>query len=124
VALFPGGMDDEDVDEGMASIILFCEAHEPLNIEYGFSFKDNTGREVGGGASRVKQFGPYVMDDISEDNVVWVPNFAKRSTLLKSLANGTLVIEFRMRPNDPTKPSPFIPENPSKCKIIQSMFMD
>ena len=120
---FPGGMDRENVDERMASIILFCEAHEPLNIEYGFSFKDNTGREVGGGASRTKQFGP-VVDDNVELLFDWVPNFAKRSTLLKSLANGTLVIEFRMRPQDPTKPSPFIPENPSKCKIIQSMFMD
>jgi hypothetical protein len=29
-----------------------------------------------------------------------------------------------MRPHGPTKPPPFIPENPSKCKIIQSMFMD
>ena len=29
-----------------------------------------------------------------------------------------------MRPKDPTKSPPFIPENPSKCEIIQSMFMD
>jgi hypothetical protein len=51
VGLHPGGFGH--VEEGMASIILFCDAHEPLNIEYGFSFKDSTGREVGGGASRV-----------------------------------------------------------------------
>ena len=126
MGLFPGGMDHEDVDEGMASIVLVCKAHEPINIEYGFSFKDNTGREVGGGgASRVKQFGPYLgVGVISEDNIDLVPNFAKRSTLLKSLVNGTLVVELRMRPKDPTRPPPFIPENPSKCKIIQSMFMD
>jgi hypothetical protein len=90
----------------------------------GFSFKDITGREVGGGASRTKQFGPYVDHIITEDNYDLVPNFAKRSTLLKSLVNGTLVVEFRMRPRDPTRPPPFIPENPSRCKIIQSMFMD
>ena len=107
----------------MASIVLVCKAHEPINIEYGFSFKDNTGREVGGGASRTKQFGPY-LGVISEDNIDLVPNFAKRSTLLKSLANGTLVIELRMRPKDPTRPPPFVPENPSRCKMIQSMFMD
>jgi hypothetical protein len=116
LGLYPGGMDHEVMEEGMASIILLCYAQEPIYIEYGFSFKDSAGREVGGGASRVKQFGRGTHD--------LVPNFAKRSTLLKSLANGTLVIEFRMRPHGPTKPPPFIPENPSKCKIIQSMFMD
>jgi hypothetical protein len=123
VGLYPDGLNHMDVDEGMASIrLIYCSRHL-ASIEYGFSFKDNTGREVGGGASRSKQFGPYV-DHISEDDHDLVPNFAKRSTLLKSLANGTLVIEFRMRPHGPTKPPPFIPENPSRCKMIQSMFMD
>jgi hypothetical protein len=123
VLLFPGGMDFEElVDEGMASIALVSCSRHPVSVEYGFSFKDSTGREVGGGASRVKQFAPQVEGD--SDNTDLVPNFAKRSTLLKSLANGTLVIEFRMRPQGPTKPPPFIPENPSECKIIQRMFMD
>ena len=115
VALYPGGMDHEVVEEGMASIALMSCSRHPVSVEYGFSFKDSTGREVGGGASRVKRH------SIGYD---LVPNFAKKSTLLKSLVNGTLVVEFRMRPHGPTKPPPFIPENPSKCKIIQSMFMD
>jgi hypothetical protein len=118
VVLFPLG-----IDEQMSSISLISFSSRPASVEYGFSFKDNTGREVGGGSSHTKQFGPYV-DHISEDNRNFVPNFAKRSTLLKSLVNGTLVIEFRMRHKDPTKPPTFIPENPSRCEIIQSMFMD
>jgi hypothetical protein len=124
VGLYPGGVNLEGLDEGITSIALMSCSRHPVNIEYGFSFKDSTGREVGGGASRTKQFGPYVDHIITEDNYDLVPNFAKRSTLLKSLVNGTLVVEFRMRPRDPTRPPPFIPENPSRCKIIQSMFMD
>jgi hypothetical protein len=53
-------------------------------------------------------------------------NFTKRSKLLNSFINDTLVIEVRMRPLVPEKssPSPFIPENPSACKIIQGLFMN
>ena len=45
---------------------------------------------------------------------------------MKSLVDGTLVIEVAMKLADPTKvkPPPFIPENPSACKLVQSMFMD
>jgi hypothetical protein len=34
VNLFPGGIDveEEEADEGMASIVLVCKAHEPINI--------------------------------------------------------------------------------------------
>ena len=42
------------------------------------------------------------------------------------LVDGTLVIELRMKldgVNQATS-SPFIPENPSACKVIQNMFMD
>ena len=122
VVLFPGL---DEADEGMASIALVSCSRHPVSVEYGFSFKDSTGREVGCGASHAREFGPQVDGNIElAINCDLVPNFAKRSTLLKSLENGTLVIEFRMRPKDPTKPPPFIPENPSRCEIIQSMFMD
>ena len=44
------------------------------------------------------------------------------------LVDGTLVIEVRMKldgVNQATSHSPpFIPENPSACKVIQNMFMD
>ncbi|KAL3764023.1 hypothetical protein ACHAW5_005107 [Stephanodiscus triporus] len=44
---------------------------------------------------------------------------------MDSLVDGALVIEVRMKLVDPAKiPPPFIPENPSACKIIQGMFMD
>jgi hypothetical protein len=51
--------------------------------------------------------------------------FAERSKLMDSLVDGALVIEVKMKLADPTKtPPPFIPENPSACKIIQGMFMN
>ncbi|KAL3762578.1 hypothetical protein ACHAW5_003116 [Stephanodiscus triporus] len=44
---------------------------------------------------------------------------------MENLVDGALVIEVHMKLVDPTKiPPPFIPENPSACKIIQGMFMD
>ena len=78
VVLIPSGMDRENVEEGMASILVMCFAHQSINIEYGLSFKDSTGREVGGGASRTKQFGPVVGDNDVDVLFDLVPNFAKR----------------------------------------------
>jgi hypothetical protein len=44
---------------------------------------------------------------------------------LDSLVDGALVIEVRIKLVDPTQmPPPFIPENPSACKIVQGMFMN
>ncbi len=53
-------------------------------------------------------------------------NVMKRSKIMKSLVDGTLVIEVLMKLVYPSKvkPPPFIPENPSACKLIQRMFMD
>ena len=53
-------------------------------------------------------------------------DFAKHSKIMKSLVDGTLVIEVAMKLADPTKvkPPPFIPENTSACKLVQRMFMD
>ena len=54
------------------------------------------------------------------------PDFAFRSDLMSSLVNGTLDIEVCMKMAKPTKsvPPPFIPENPSACKILQGLFLD
>ncbi len=48
-------------------------------------------------------------------------NAMKRSKIMKSLVDGTLVIEVLMKLVCPSKvkPPPFIPENPSACKLIQ-----
>jgi hypothetical protein len=42
---------------------------------------------------------------------------------MKSLVLGTLPIVVSLKLADPTK-VPFIPENPSACKLIQSLFLD
>jgi hypothetical protein len=45
---------------------------------------------------------------------------------MSSLIDGTLVIEIHMKLTVPAKssPPPFIPENPSACKVIQGLFND
>ena len=46
--------------------------------------------------------------------------------MIKALVNGTLIIEVRMRNMNTEREDPhlFIPENPSNCKLLQSMFND
>jgi len=48
-------------------------------------------------------------------------DFAERSKVLNSLVDGALVIEVNMKV---VSPPPFIPENPSACKIIQGLFLN
>ena len=50
-------------------------------------------------------------------------NFAKRSYLIKSLVEGTLIIEVRMMKAVASTEPPFIPKNPIN-KIILEKFMD
>jgi len=110
----PGG--DARADEGMVSIFLFNMSNKSVNIKYGFSAKDCAD----------KNMKPCILKPIGEDGNSWgTPNFAERSQIMDSLVDGALVIEVYMKLVDPTKiPPPFIPENPSVCKIIQDMFMD
>ena len=51
----------------------------------------------------------------------WGFDFAKRSTLLRSLVDGALVIKVNMKVA--SLPS-FIPENPPACKMIQCAFLN
>ena len=47
-----------------------------------------------------------------------------REKVMESLVGGALVIEVFMRFDSKAQPPPFIPENPSSCKVIQNMFND
>jgi hypothetical protein len=100
----------------MVSLYLWdmsSEEEEEVEFEYSLSIIDGSGKIV---AYKHK-----------EDSRNWGwENFAKRSLLLNSLVDGTLVIEVRARLLVPEKfaPSPFLPENPSACKIIQGLFMN
>ena len=115
--LHPGG--DEDAAEGMVSVYLWNRSNKAIEIDFGFSVDDGNGNLVAyKGTTTPNNFDP--MDDADGSNWGFGP-FAKRSKLLNSLVDGALVIEVHMKV---VSPPPFIPENPSACKIIQGLFLN
>jgi hypothetical protein len=119
--IYPGG--SANADEGMVSLGLWNMSNRAIEIDFGFSVNDGNGKQV----VYERSDGPNNFAPVGGLNSGdgW-NSFAKRSKLLNSLINGTLVIEVCVRPLVPEKssPSPFIPENPSACKIIQGLFLD
>jgi len=119
--IFPGG--DTAAAEGMTSLFLYNKSNKAIEIDYGFSVNDENGKQVAyersGGPHNFAPVGDAAGDDY------WGLDFVKRSDLMSSLVNGTLVIEVHMRLAKPTTsvPPPFIPENPV-AKMIQGLFLD
>jgi hypothetical protein len=104
--LYPGGKDD-NTPEGMVTLDLcHISSEEGVIFDYSFSIIDGNCKQVAYGDD----------DDIDH----WGFD-VKRSKLMRSLVDGALVIEIRMRLANPTDsvPPPFIPKNPSACKIIR-----
>jgi speckle-type POZ protein len=110
--------DDEDTDEGMVSVSLQNTSKKIIDIEASVIVK--ACREIKIGPSTFAQKYKFYPGKI------WtILNFASHSTIMDSLVDGTLVIEVQMNLADPSKtPPPFVPENPSACKVIQGLFMD
>eukprot|EP00578_Thalassiosira_sp_NH16_P010504 CAMPEP_0181111496 /NCGR_PEP_ID=MMETSP1071-20121207/19306_1 /TAXON_ID=35127 /ORGANISM="Thalassiosira sp., Strain NH16" /LENGTH=309 /DNA_ID=CAMNT_0023195393 /DNA_START=107 /DNA_END=1033 /DNA_ORIENTATION=+ len=118
----PGREDESGIE--MLALYLYNESNKIINAKFGFSIKDSDGRET---AYICDSYEFDCLDDNGDlDDVWWNVNFAERSTILKSLVEGTLVIEVQMRLADPTQtiPPPFIPENPAACNAIRKIFMD
>jgi hypothetical protein len=115
--IYPGG--DTSAARGMVSLYLYNKSNKAIEIDFGFSVYDGNGKQVA--YNRKKTPHNFTVNG----GCGW-KTFAKRSTLLNSLVNGALVIEVHMKLTTPTKsvPPPFIPENPSACKIIQGLFMN
>jgi hypothetical protein len=125
--IYPGGCDD--AEEGMVCLGLWNMSDKAVEIDYSFSVNDGNGKQVAyKRSSRTRNFAPVGTVDLegTQLNNWGFTNFAKRSDLLRSLVNGALVIEVRMKLATPTKsvPPPFIPENPSSCKTIAGVFLD
>ena len=96
--VFPGG--DDDSDDGMVAIGLVHKSDESIEIEYYFSIRDATNNEVANSDFGSQLFAPK---DDADGNDGWgIPNFARRSKLVKALVNGTLTVEVRMRKYDRT----------------------
>jgi hypothetical protein len=125
LAITPGG--EEDAEEGMVSLYLQNMSDKAIDIDFAFSVNDENGKQVAYKYSNGSEhFDPVDVsttggDDDDDASSGGFTNFTKR---------GTLAIEVRMRlsvprsvPTNPVPP-PFIPENPSACKIIQGLFMN
>ena len=111
--------------EGMVSIFLRNMSNRAIDVDFGVGVNDGFGKQVAyERAATPRNFAPVGGDD-GDDHCWGFFNFAKRSKLMSSLVDGTLVIEVRMRLSVPTKSvhPPFIPENPL-TKMIQGLFLD
>jgi hypothetical protein len=117
VQLYPGG--DANADEGMTSIYLQNKSNKTIEINFGFSVHDGNGTEVADERSNGPRDFGHAGSDTS--GYGWGFDFAKRSTLLRSLVDGALVIKVNMKVA--SLPS-FIPENPPACKMIQCAFLN
>ena len=117
--IYPGG----DADEGKTSLFLLNMSNKAIEVEFGFCIIDGNGKQVACTRFSHTRFSTYHFDPGCSGG--WC-NFAKRSTLLSAMVNGALAIEIHMRLAEPTKsvPAPFIPQNPSACKIIQGLFLN
>ena len=113
VGMYPGGEEIDAIDAAadgggaMASVVL-CN-RSGVGVLFGFGVKDGTGREVGGTSAH----------SLASGRRATISDFLKRSKIMKSLVDGTLVIEVRMKladgprtgPTDPPPPPRFAPEN-------------
>ena len=125
VEMYPGGDEEEMYPGGdeEGSIYLQNMSNNAIDIEYGFSVKVGRGKQV------VYQSTHHTFDPANSTGLSsWGVGIAKRSVLLSSLVDGTLIIEVRMKLTVPTDvsvvPPPFFPENPSACKMIQGLFLN
>ena len=120
VRIYPGG--SGDAEEGMVTLRLVNNSNKAIEIDYGFSVVDGSGKQVAfKRSSRSRIFGPRF---VGINSYGW-GHFAKRSKLMSSLVKGTLVIEVHMKLSVPaaSSPLPFIPENPFG-KQMQRLFLN
>jgi hypothetical protein len=95
LVICPGG--GTDADEGMVCLYLENRSNKAIEIDYGFSVSDGNGKQVAYERSPgPKHFAPVgtVNPEGTRLSGWGFTNFAKRSKLLSSLINGTLVIVY------------------------------
>jgi hypothetical protein len=91
LALYPGG--HANSPEGYVAIGLCNFSNASIVVQNGYSVRDANGKEVVHRESVTEELGA----DGSGHNAWFTYNFAKRSTLMELLVQGSLVIEVRMK---------------------------
>jgi hypothetical protein len=113
--LFPGGRNDSrsgnSSRRGWVGIYLYNMSNESIDMQFGFSNKDSKGELI---AKRQTSFHATFGHMDSLDCGRGWSNFVKRSTIIDSLVDGSLVVDVNMKPHEPIKSvlPQFIPENP------------
>jgi hypothetical protein len=115
--LCPGG--HSGWNETDASIYLQHLSNDAIEIDYGFGINDDDGKQM----FHTRTAGSFMFMP-SGGNPWGCTNFASRSKLTSYLVEGTLLVEVYMKLAQPVTPLPFIPDNPSACKVIQDLFMN
>ena len=112
--LYPGG--EEDSDEGYVAVSIVNLSDTSIKIQYGYSVRDADGKELVHIKPETDEFDAAD----TEGNNAWVSsNFAKRIKFLKSLVNGSLIIDVRMKLVDTNSITQFIPTNPTNNNLLE-----
>ena len=123
LVLCPGGSTYPESPEGYVAVKFRRKStySSSIKIQYGFGVRDAECKEVVHRKAETDTFGPvkgYCLVGSC------VKKFAKRSTLINALTEGTLIIEVRMRQVSTDKPIiQFIPSNPINKNVLE-LFMD
>ena len=116
--LYPGGHTMSP--EGQVGIIIRNRSNRSIKIEYGYGVMDANCREVVHYKLQTFEFGAPG----SGHSGRCTTNFAPRSIVMNALVNGSLIIEFRMKPTSTDKSIPqFIPTNPINKNVLK-LFMN
>ena len=118
LVLYPGGRDQSDA--GYVGIKLANRSNVSIKIQWSISVRKVDGKElVPYKSNSAKEFAA-----VGGPNAWFNSNFAKLSTLMELLVQGTLVIEVRMKlPSTRINTTQFIPSNPINKNVLQK-FMD
>ena len=101
--LHPGGDGAGAAEEGMVSLYLWNRSDKAIDIDYGFRIINGDGKQVAcKRPATPRHFAPV---GVVTNGWGWL-NFPKRSKIISSLVNGTLVVQVFMRLSVPMKSSP------------------
>lgn len=113
----PQGTEMMASDQSTTSIFLKHLSQSTIEIEFGVAIKDVNDNQVAGGVSSTMKNRFFAQSEAGYQK------FMSYQKALNHLVEGSLVVELRMKQAG-AHISPFIPENPSGCQTIQSLFMD
>ncbi|KAL7546515.1 hypothetical protein ACHAWF_009838, partial [Thalassiosira exigua] len=113
VKLYPGG--EQDSESGMTGIFLTNRSDVSVELHYGLSAVNSSGKHVANTGS-LKKFEPKGS---------WgTKTFAKRSVIMDALVNGSLFIDVRLRsPGTSPLDLPITSER-TLCQTMQQLFGD